>query len=209
MIFGSLCKGLSVDPRLGYRTNVLGRSSAVTAGLVPEQGTRCRSTPPDALSQRIDTKVLWTLDCFALNLATSSAAGECCAYRRALDVIMVAHPLVSVVDDDASVRESLPDLLEVRGFDVEVFDSAEKFLTSNAIDHTDCIILDVSMPGMTGPELQQELAKQSRSIPIIFITARADEALFARLLERGAVDCLVKPFSDRKLRQALQIAFSV
>lgn len=129
--------------------------------------------------------------------------------RRALDVTMVAHHLVSVVDDDASVRESLPDLLEVRGFDVEVFESAEKFLTSKAIDQTDCIILDVSMPGMTGPELQEELANQKRSIPIIFITARADEVLFARLLDRGAVDCLVKPFSDRKLREALQIAFSV
>jgi FixJ family two-component response regulator len=119
---------------------------------------------------------------------------------------MAASPHVSLVDDDASVRDSLPDLLQMRGFAVEAFESAENFLASSALNLTQCLILDVSMPGMSGPELQQELTNRRRDIPIIFITAKADPSLFGRLLDRGAVDCLVKPFSDRDLRRALDSA---
>ncbi|MHC2462439.1 response regulator transcription factor [Bradyrhizobium embrapense] len=119
---------------------------------------------------------------------------------------MAAQFLVSIVDDDASVRESLPDLLEARGYDVEAFVSADEFLASSAVERTNCLILDVSMPGMTGPELQEVLNKQKRSIPIIFITALPDDALFARLVRRGAVGCLTKPFSDQELSRALDAA---
>ncbi len=114
-----------------------------------------------------------------------------------------AHPLVSVVDDDESVRELLPDLLKEFGFNVEAFSSAEEFLASDSIGKTKCLILDVAMPGMTGPELQRELARRGQSIPIIFITAHKDDTIRPRLLQQGAVDCLFKPFSDAALQKAL------
>lgn len=114
---------------------------------------------------------------------------------------------VSVVDDDDSVRESLPDLLRSFGVRVEAFASAESFLSSKALDTADCLVLDVAMPGMTGPELQGELALQGRKIPIIFITAMKDENLRARLKHLGAVECLFKPFSDDDLEKALRLAF--
>jgi FixJ family two-component response regulator len=115
----------------------------------------------------------------------------------------IAHPLVSVVDDDESVRESLPDLLKEFGFSVKTFSSAEEFLASDNIDKTSCLILDVAMPGMTGPELQQELAARGLRIPIIFITAHADDTIRPRLIKKGAVECLFKPFSDAALQEAL------
>ena len=113
------------------------------------------------------------------------------------------HPLVSVVDDDESVRESLPDLLRAFGLNVEAFCSAEAFLASDSIRKTSCLILDVGMPGMTGPGLQRELARRGQSIPIIFITAQKDDTVRPRLLEQGAVECLFKPFSDAALQKAL------
>jgi FixJ family two-component response regulator len=116
------------------------------------------------------------------------------------------RPLVSVVDDDASVRDSLPDLLRHFGFAARVFSSAEEFLESGYADHTRCIILDIAMPGMTGPELQQELKNRGQEIPIVFITAHADETIRPRLLETGAVECLFKPFSHTDLREALNAA---
>jgi FixJ family two-component response regulator len=116
------------------------------------------------------------------------------------------HPLVSVVDDDESVRESLPDLLRAFGFSVTAFSSAEAFLASDSVDKTRCLILDVSMPGMTGPDLQQELARRDRPIPIVFITAHRDQKLRPRLIEQGAVECLFKPFSDAALQDALTSA---
>ena len=119
------------------------------------------------------------------------------------------HSLVSVVDDDESVRESLPDLLRELGFAVQAFSSAEEFLTSNYVDKTNCLILDVAMPGMTGPDLQQELKLRRQEIPIVFITARKDETIRPRLLAQGAVDCLFKPFSDTALLAALNIALRV
>lgn len=116
------------------------------------------------------------------------------------------RPLVSVVDDDESVRESLPDLLQVFGFAVETFASAEEFLASDRVGQTRCLILDVAMPGMSGPDLQRELAERRHDVPIVFITAQADQSLSPRLLDQGAVACLRKPFSDTDLRAALDAA---
>jgi FixJ family two-component response regulator len=115
-------------------------------------------------------------------------------------------PLVSVVDDDESVRESLPDLLRQFGFDAEAFSSAEAFLASDVVSDTRCLILDIAMPGMSGPDLQQELTRRQQQIPIVFITAHGDTNARPRLLERGAVDCLFKPFSEAALLEAIRAA---
>ena len=123
--------------------------------------------------------------------------------------MMVKRPLVSVVDDDESVRESLPDLLRELGYSVRAFSSAEEFLASDCVGDTRCLILDIAMPGMTGPDLQQELTLRARVIPTVFITAQADETLRPRSLEQGAVECLFKPFSDTALFEALNAAFRV
>jgi FixJ family two-component response regulator len=122
---------------------------------------------------------------------------------------MANRPLISVVDDDESVRESLPDLLKEFGFAAEAFSSAEDFLASDFIGQTRCLVLDVSMPGMSGPDLQQELTRRRQEIPIVFITAHRDEDVRPRLLERGAVECLFKPFSDTALLDALNAALRV
>ena len=114
--------------------------------------------------------------------------------------------LVSVVDDVESVRESLPDLLREFGFAVETFASAEEFLASGRVAKTACLILDIAMPGMSGPDLQRELLQRSEKVPIVFITAHADQTLIPRLIEQGAVACLLKPFSDTALRDALDAA---
>jgi len=117
--------------------------------------------------------------------------------------------LVSVVDDDQSVRESLPDLLREFGFAASAFSSAEEFLASDCVGRTRCLILDVAMPGMSGLELQRELKLRGQGIPIVFITARRDETIRPRALEQGAVECLFKPFSDSALLQALNTALRV
>jgi FixJ family two-component response regulator len=114
--------------------------------------------------------------------------------------------LVSVVDDDESIRESLPDLLREFGFSSEVFSSAEEFLESAFIGQTRCLILDVAMPGMKGPDLLRELARRGQRIPIVFITAHRDDTIRPRLLKQGAVECLFKPFSDAALQEALNSA---
>ena len=119
---------------------------------------------------------------------------------------MVTRPLITVVDDDESVRESLPDLLKEYGFDAQTFSSAEDFLASESIAETRCLVLDVAMPGMTGPDLQRELKLREQTIPIVFITARRDEAIRPRLIAQGAVDCLFKPFEPTDLLQALNTA---
>jgi FixJ family two-component response regulator len=118
----------------------------------------------------------------------------------------VIRTLVSVVDDDESIRESLPDLLKELGFDVRAFSSAENFLASDCIDQTQCLILDVAMPGMSGPELQRELTHRQAKIPIVFITANRDEPVRVQLVERGATACLLKPFSEAELLDALNAA---
>ena len=117
-----------------------------------------------------------------------------------------ALTLVSVVDDDESVRESLPDLLKEFGFAVRAFSSPEEFLASDCIAQTKCLILDIAMPGMSGPDLQRELNLQGRKIPIIFITASTDMTVRPRLLEQGAAECLFKPFSDTALLDAVNLA---
>jgi len=123
--------------------------------------------------------------------------------------VITDPPLVSVVDDDESVRESLPDLLRVCGFSAEGFESAEAFLASGLVDDTRCLILDIAMPGMTGPDLQQELRRRRQEIPIVYVTARRDETVRPRMLEQGAVECLFKPFSERALLDAVRAALQV
>ena len=119
---------------------------------------------------------------------------------------MSKRPLVSVVDDDESVRESLPDLLRQFGFAAQGFSSAEAFLASEVVSETSCLILDVAMPGMSGPDLQQELGRRRQKIPIVFITANGDRTVRPRLLAQGAVECLFKPFSETALLDALNAA---
>lgn len=120
---------------------------------------------------------------------------------------MVARSLVAVVDDDESVRESLPDLLKELGFAVQAFSSAEEFLASDFVAQTQCLLLDIAMPGMSGPDLQLELTQRGRIIPVVFITAHGDETVRPRLLAQGAAGCLCKPFSDTALLAALNAAF--
>jgi FixJ family two-component response regulator len=122
---------------------------------------------------------------------------------------VTTHSFVSIVDDDESVRESLPDLLHEMGFAVHVFSSAEEFLESDFVRLTKCLILDVGMPGMSGPDLQEELKLRRHRIPIVFITASRDDTVRPALIARGAVECLFKPFSDTALLSALQAALRV
>ncbi|HEV7682096.1 MAG TPA: response regulator [Pyrinomonadaceae bacterium] len=122
---------------------------------------------------------------------------------------MVTRPLITVVDDDESVRESLPDLLKEFGFEAQTFSSAEEFLASESGAETRCLVLDVGMPGMTGPDLQRELSRRDRPIPIVFITANRDAATRLRLIAQGAVECLFKPFEPNDLLQALKTALQM
>jgi FixJ family two-component response regulator len=119
---------------------------------------------------------------------------------------MTAAALVSVVDDDESVRESLPDLLKEFGYAVQSFASAEEFLASGRVDETRCLVLDIAMPGMSGPELQRELTRRNQPIPIVFITANEDSCECARVVDAGAVCCLIKPFSETALLRAITTA---
>jgi FixJ family two-component response regulator len=115
--------------------------------------------------------------------------------------------LVAVVDDDRSIRESLPQLLKAYGYAVRVFASAEEFLASDGLDMADCLILDVTMPAMSGSELQAELATRRR-IPIIFITATVDKVIRSQVLAAGAIDFLYKPFGEEALLKALDAALT-
>jgi FixJ family two-component response regulator len=115
----------------------------------------------------------------------------------------IGNSLVSIVDDDESVRESLPDLLKEFGFSTQVFSSALEFLESAQLSQTNCLVLDIAMPGMSGPELQQELKDRGENIPIIFMTAHMPEARRLNLMSRGAVACLMKPFDAAELLEAL------
>ncbi|HXZ67279.1 MAG TPA: response regulator [Alphaproteobacteria bacterium] len=120
---------------------------------------------------------------------------------------MADRPLVAVVDDDESVRESLPPLLRELGYRVEAFASASEFLASEIIGKTKCLVLDITMPGMSGLDLQRELRARRHDIPIIFITANGGDSP-TRVIEQGAVACLLKPFSDVALLEALETVFS-
>ena len=117
--------------------------------------------------------------------------------------------LVSVVDDDESVRESLPDFLRQVGFAAAAFPSAEAFLASDVVSTTSCLLLDIAMPGMSGPELQQELIRRRQAIPIVYITAHGDSTIRPHLLARGAIECLSKPFSEAALLDALHAALGM
>jgi FixJ family two-component response regulator len=116
------------------------------------------------------------------------------------------RPLLSVVDDDESVRESLPDLLREFGFAARAFSSGREFLSSDYVDETRCLILDVAMPGMSGLDLQQELKRRGKEIPIIFITGQKDEDIRKQAFTQGAVKFLYKPFSDNVLLDAVNAA---
>lgn len=125
------------------------------------------------------------------------------------EAVTAERPLVSVVDDDQSVRESVPDLLRELGYETRVFSSAAEFLKSDYVDKTKCLILDIAMPSMSGPELQDELTRREIKIPVIFITGQKDQAVRSQMLARGAVDCLFKPFSDVSLQRALDAALQI
>jgi FixJ family two-component response regulator len=124
--------------------------------------------------------------------------------REALPMTNI--PLISFVDDDDSVRESVRGLLRSVRFGVETFASAEEFLRSDRASETDCLILDVRMSGMSGLELQSRLVANHRDIPVVFITAHGDEELRSRALRAGAVDFLLKPFSEEALLNAVHTA---
>jgi FixJ family two-component response regulator len=117
--------------------------------------------------------------------------------------------VVVIVEDDESVRESLPDLLHELGYRARAFVSAEEFLASDAIADAGCLILDIGLPGMSGPDLQRELIRQGLPIPTIFITGRPDRNIPPGLLDAGGIACLFKPFSEQELRAALDIALPV
>ena len=119
---------------------------------------------------------------------------------------MKPRPFIAVVDDDESVRESLPDLLRELGYEARAFASAEQFMDSGCLGRTDCLILDVAMPGVSGPELQRELIRRGERVPIVFITAQGDKAVRATLRREGAVEVLFKPYSEQSLGAALDLA---
>ena len=111
-----------------------------------------------------------------------------------------------VVDDDQSIRESLPDLLNEFGYQSRTFASASEFLKSGDLDGIGCLILDIAMPGMSGIQLQAELKRRRKTIPIIFITATKDATVRSRVIDLGATACLTKPFSDAVLLESLRSA---
>jgi FixJ family two-component response regulator len=121
---------------------------------------------------------------------------------------MRGRPMISVVDDDDSVRESLQGLIRSLGLAVRAFASAEEFLSAEQFDDTDCLILDVRLPGMTGLELQRRLISGNRQIPIVFITAHDDEAARSQAVRDGAVDYLFKPFPEDALLKAINTALN-
>src|SRR5580698_2352799 len=113
---------------------------------------------------------------------------------------------ISIVDDDASIREALKSLMRSVRYDVDAYASAEEFLASGRLHDTACLILDVYLPGMTGFELQHRLKVDGHRIPIVFITAHADEISRDRAIKAGAVDLLAKPVRRAPLFKAIQSA---
>jgi len=116
------------------------------------------------------------------------------------------QPQVAVVDDDESVRESLPDLLRQLGYAATAFGSARELLSSAQLPDFECLILDIAMPEMSGPELQRELVRRGHKVPVIFITGHADTSVRLILRRQGAVEVLIKPFSEQDLLSALKAA---
>jgi FixJ family two-component response regulator len=126
--------------------------------------------------------------------------------RKRKQTNKVSRVLVSIVDDDESVRESLPDLVRQLGFEARAFSSAEEFLASDIVGETRCLILDIALSGISGPDLRRQLVASKHDIPTIFITANGDKTLRRRLIAEGAVECLFKPFGDTPLLDALDAA---
>src|SRR5262249_43346039 len=152
------------------------------------------------------TKVSSALWCQADRPIPKSDGRKACPTGMLGGHVTQRNPLVTVVDDNESVRESIPELLQSFGFEVAAFASAEAFLASATLGATDCLVLDVGLPGMSGPDLQGELLRRAAQIPIVFITAQADASLRPRVLARGACACLFKPFSDTELLDAVNAA---
>jgi len=119
---------------------------------------------------------------------------------------MDSGALVVIVDDDESVRESLPHLLQQLAYTGQAFASAEEFLASDAVSNAKCLILDIGLPGMSGPDLQRELIRRGYAIPTIFITGRSKRSIPPGLLQETGLACLFKPFSEQELQAALEIA---
>src|SRR5215475_7616111 len=117
-------------------------------------------------------------------------------------------PVVFVIDDDLSMRDSLKDLIGSAGLNVQTFASAQEFLTSARPDAASCLVLDVNLPGLSGLELQQELAKGDAQIPIIFITGHGDIPMSVRAMKAGAIEFLTKPFHDEDLLNAVEQAIN-
>ena len=115
-----------------------------------------------------------------------------------------ASPSVFIIDDDAEFRDSVVRLLRSVGLHTQQFSSVSDFLSAEPSDGPSCLVLDIRMPGRSGLELQRDLAAANKQVPIIFITAHGDEAVRLRVRERDAVECLLKPFSDIALLEALQ-----
>ena len=155
-----------------------------------------------ATSGKSRTKVQVSLSRFPF-VAVKKGSG---ARHRDEELVMDKRSLVSIVDDDESVRESLPELIRQFGFAAEAFSSAEAFLASHVVSETSCLLLDIAMPGMSGPDLQRELTRRRRKIPIVFITGHGDRSVRPRVLVDGAVECLFKPFSETALLDALNAA---
>src|SRR5713226_6209375 len=118
------------------------------------------------------------------------------------------NPFVFVVDDDASLRDSLRDLIRSAGLDVQTFASAQEFLASPRPDGPSCLVLDVHLPGLSGLDLQQELARADAQIPIIFISGYGDIPMSVRAMKAGAIEFLTKPFRDEDLLDAIQQAIN-
>jgi FixJ family two-component response regulator len=110
------------------------------------------------------------------------------------------------VDDDASVRESLPDLLRSFGYEARAFASAEAFLAAGVLDATHCLVLDIAMPGMSGPELYAAVVRERYAMPVVFITGNAEPCLCDQLVKQGAIACLSKPFDPHVLVEAVRLA---
>ena len=119
---------------------------------------------------------------------------------------MPSVPFISIVDDDEGIRSSLANLIRSAGFRAQGFSSAEAFLRSNQVQTTDCLILDVRMPGMTGPGLQRELRSENPDLPVIFITAYENTDVRTQVLDAGAVAFLYKPFYEEELLNAINAA---
>ncbi len=112
--------------------------------------------------------------------------------------------MIAIIDDEKAVRDAVSNLLESDGFGVEAFASVEEFLRSNRFNHMVCLILDVRLPGLSGLDLQRRLRDEKQAIPIVFITAHADEPVREQALRAGAVAFLYKPFKADDLLDAVR-----